>query len=312
MLFVCFFVGILFYGIETKECPSRISIEKSLLNAHVPGAAIIIVNTTDILYQEAFGHQSFLPTQLMDVDQSIFVLASISKTFIATAVMQLIESNVLLLDRDINGYLLPSDMNVFNPFYPTLKITLRKLLSHSASIANNPQLEPYFFRMNDRALTETTLAEACFEFLNPNASNWLAYPPGTVTLYSNVGSALAALVVERVTKMPFDQYVRRRILQPLGIDLAKAAYRLSDIEDHTNLVRHYSFNSSEFQANNKPVPLLNVTQVKTTFYSANAPQKSFRLLFPTGSPIHFIVFQFIQLVSYECLHILCRSICVCL
>lgn len=262
MLFVYVVFSTLFYVGYTHECVDRKSIEKSLLDAHVPGLAIVVVNSTDILYEDAFGHQSFLPTRLMDVEKSIFVLASISKTFIATAVMQLVESNTVQLDRDINAYLLPSDPNIFNPFFPTIKITLRKLLSHSASIASNPPVESYFFRMNDQALTDTTLAEGCFTFLNPNASNWLPHPPGTVTLYSNTGSGLAALVVERVTKMPFDQYVRMKILQPLGIDLKKAAFRLSDIEDHSNLVRHYSFNSSQYYQENNPLPLLNITQVK--------------------------------------------------
>jgi CubicO group peptidase (beta-lactamase class C family) len=246
--------------VHSKECPIRSSIEQSLLDAHIPGAVIIVVNTTDILYQDAFGHQSFSPIQLMDVEKSIFVLASISKTFIAISIMQLVELKLLDLDRDINEYLLPSDLKIFNPFYPIHSITLRHLLSHSASIGKNFEIENQFFRAGDQALTETNIAEGCFAFLNPNASNWLPYPPGTVTLYSNVGSALAALIVERVAKISYEQYVRDKILKPLGIDVTKAGFRLSDIEDHTNLVKHYAFNSSKFDWN-KFTPQLNVTQV---------------------------------------------------
>ncbi|CAF4837996.1 unnamed protein product, partial [Rotaria socialis] len=51
---------------------------------------------------------------------------------------------------------------------------------------------------------ETTLADICFTYINPNTSNRLPEPPGSVTYYSNEGSALAALVVERMTKMPYD------------------------------------------------------------------------------------------------------------
>jgi CubicO group peptidase (beta-lactamase class C family) len=246
---------------NTKECSTRSSIENSLLDAHIPGAVMVVVNTTDILYQDAFGHQSLLPAQLMDVDKSIFVLASISKTFIVAAVMQLVESKHLDLDTDINQYLFASDPTISHPLYPTYSITLRQLLSHSASIGKNNEVEINFFQTDDKALTETTLTEACFSFLN-NASNWLPYPPGTVTLYSNVGSALAALIVERVAKISYEQYIREKILKPLGIDVKKAAFRLSDIEDRENLVKHYTFNSSQPHDWNQMTPQLNITLVK--------------------------------------------------
>jgi len=247
--------------VSSKECPSRSSIEKSLLDAHIPGAVMIVVNTTDILYQEAFGYQSFFPKQIMNVDKSIFVLASISKTFIAIAIMQLVESKLLDLDTDINQYLWLSDPKISHPLYPTHSITLRQLLSHSASIGKNFEVENNFFQTDDQALIETTLAEACFSFLNHNVSNWLPYQPGTVTLYSNVGSSLAALVIERVAKISYEQYIKENILKPLGIDVKKAGFRLSDIEDQSNLVKHYSFNSSTLHDWNKFLPQLNVTQV---------------------------------------------------
>ena len=83
-----------------------------------------------------------------------------------------------------------------------------------------------------------------------------------MTLYSNVGSALAALIVERVANMSYEQYVKDKILKPLGIDVKQAGFRLSDIEDQTNLVKHYAFNSSQLHGWNTFLPQLNITQVK--------------------------------------------------
>jgi CubicO group peptidase (beta-lactamase class C family) len=250
-----------------KECPTRSFIEKSLLDVHIPGAVMIVINNNDILYQEAFGHQAFSPTQLMDVNKSIFVLASISKTFIAVSVMQLVESNLLDLDTDINKYLLPSDPHISHPLYPSHLITLRHLLSHSASIGNNDEAESSFFQSDDKALTETTLAAACFSYLSDNASNWLSKPPGSVTLYSNVGSAFAALVVERVANISYEEYVRQKILKPLGIDIKQAGFRLSNIEDQENLVKHYSFNTSHLEKWSKMTPSLNITKVNAFSYN---------------------------------------------
>jgi CubicO group peptidase (beta-lactamase class C family) len=249
---------------SAKSCPSRSFIEQSLLDAHIPGAVVVVVNATNILYEEAFGHRSLSPVKMMDVDKSIFVLASISKTFIAVAVMQLVESNQLDLDADINQYLSSSNQRISHPQYPSHAITLRQLLSHSASIGINEEIDLTFMQSGDTALTRMSLADACFSYLNHNASSWLPKPPGTVTLYSNVGTSLAGLIVERVTKMPYEHYVREKILKPLDIDVEKAGFRLSDIENREELVRHYAFNASYLEEWNERLPQLNVTKVKQT------------------------------------------------
>ncbi|CAF3535605.1 unnamed protein product [Rotaria sp. Silwood1] len=247
---------------SAKQCLSRSSIEQSLLDANVPGAAVIVVNHTDILYQEAFGHRSLSPVRIMDVDGSIFVFASISKPFVAVAVMQLVEENKLDLDADINQYLSsssPLNRRIFHPQYPSHSITLRQLLSHSASIDINKEVYDNFMQIGDTALTKLSLADACYIYLD-NSSNWLPTPPNTVSLYSNVGNALAGLVVERVSQMPFERYVRENILKPLNIDTKKAGYRLSDIDNHDELVKHHVFNASLLDQWNQELPQLNIKQ----------------------------------------------------
>jgi CubicO group peptidase (beta-lactamase class C family) len=89
----------------------------------------------------------------------------------------------------------------------------------------------------------------CFKYLSPNTLNWLPRPPGNVTLYSNEGSSLAALVVERIIKMPYDQYVKENILNPLNINIRKTGVRLADFQNTDELVKHYAytFNSSFLQ-----------------------------------------------------------------
>ncbi|CAF4871495.1 unnamed protein product [Rotaria sp. Silwood1] len=247
---------------SAKECLSRSSIEQPLLDAHVPGAVVIVVNNTNILYQEAFGHGSLSPVRMMDVDASIFVLASISKPFVAVAAMQLVEANKLDLDADINQYLSsssPLNHRIFHPQYPSDSITVRQLLSHSASIGINEEAYNTFMQTGDTALNILSLTDACYTYLD-NPSNWLPTPPGTVSLYSNVGNALAGLVVERVTQMPFEEYVREKILKPLNIDTKKAGYRLSDIDNPDELVKHYAFNATLLDQWNGEWPQLNVKQ----------------------------------------------------
>ncbi|CAF2208774.1 unnamed protein product [Rotaria magnacalcarata] len=98
---------------STTNCPNRQAIEQSLNKVHIPGALIVVVNGTNILYEQDFGSQSLLPLKPMHADQSIFVLASISKTFITVVVMQLVEKKLIDLDTDINQYLSEPNKRIF-------------------------------------------------------------------------------------------------------------------------------------------------------------------------------------------------------
>ncbi|CAF3216527.1 unnamed protein product [Rotaria sp. Silwood2] len=94
MLLLLFILVLVFNAADSTDlsCPNRQFIEHSLNKVHIPGAVIIVVNASDILYEQAFGYQSLSPIVAMDLDKSIFILASISKTFIGVAVMQLVPS----------------------------------------------------------------------------------------------------------------------------------------------------------------------------------------------------------------------------
>ena len=262
-----------------KDCPSRVFIEQSLRDVHLPGAAIIVVNASDILYQEAFGYQSLSPMQMMDAEKSIFLLASLSKTFLGVAVMQLVETNRLDLDADINEYLSSSKPRLFHPKYPCHSITLRHLLSHSASIRVDQIIGLTFIKPNDSwSIPGTTLEDVCYEYLSSNVSNWLPEAPGSVTVYSNVGTALAALIVERVAQMPYEYYVREKILKPLSIDVKKAGYRLSDIERRDELVKQYAFNASSLGLWQQELPQINVSKVRKSQHAVGKTQQISELL----------------------------------
>ncbi|CAF1369539.1 unnamed protein product, partial [Adineta ricciae] len=245
-----------------STCPNQEWIEQSLKKIHVPGAAIIVVNATHVLYEQAVGYKSLSPKEPIDIDKSIFSLGSISKTFIGIAVMQLVEQELVDLDADINQYLSEPQRRIFHPHYPSHSITLRKLLSHSASIYVNRQAEDSLFKPGDEAFKES-LADVCFKYANPNTSNWLPKPPGSVSLYSNVGSSLAALVVERIVNMSYSDYVEEKILKPLGIDITKTGVHLSDFENPDDLVKSYAYASDAFYIEqwHQMMPQFNITQI---------------------------------------------------
>ena len=197
------------------ECPpSKLSIERALLDDNIPGVAVVVVNTTHILYEQGFGFN--LPPFAADrrpvsARKSIFAIGSIAKTFIAVAAMQLVESKDLDLDIDVNRYL-PFPLRVAHPLYPNYTITMRHVLSHTASIGPNLQQELSYFSPNDD-FTQANFTEDVFSYVRNN-SNWLPNPPGTVALYSNAGAALGALIVEYIARQSFEDYLHEHILEP--------------------------------------------------------------------------------------------------
>jgi hypothetical protein len=118
-------------------------------------------------------------------------------------------------------------------------------------------------------------------------------------LYSNEGSSLAALIVERITKMPYDQYVKENISKSLNIDTRKTGIRLADFENTEELVNHYAYasNASFLDLWHQEIPYLNITQmpVGLSVYLMKFLNYRFKI-FHHGHMFHFLVSVVIQQV----------------
>ncbi|UJR10029.1 hypothetical protein I4U23_014252 [Adineta vaga] len=264
MTVVCFLFILILIQVDSvvSECPATISSIQNLLDgAYIPGAAIIVVNRNEIIYEQAFGYHSppiSNSRRLIDTSSSIFVLASISKTFICVAAMQMVESNHLNLDTDINEYLSPS-IRIVHPYHPNVKLTTRHLLSHTAGIGPNLVEELKHYLPGDD-FTQTNLGDVINDYLSHKES-WLPVVPGNITFYSNVGTSLAAFIIGRLAGMSYEQYVYEKILKPLNIDEKKASFRLKTFEDNQEtLVGHYVHNASYLQQFQQMGPQLNIIQ----------------------------------------------------
>ncbi|CAM4819712.1 unnamed protein product [Rotaria magnacalcarata] len=227
-----------------SQCPPTASSIQPLLDkAFMYGAAIVVVNASDIVYQQTFGYDSPLNSnqrQPINDSNSVFLLASISKTFIAVAAMQMVEATRLNLDTDINEYLSPI-LNVVHPQYSNVTITMRHLLMHASGIGANAAVEIESYMLGD-AFIQINLGDVLTKYFNDTAG-WLPISPGNRTFYSNVGTNLAAFVIERLAGMRFEQYVQDRILKPLNITEKMGGYRLSSF-DEKSLVGNYLYNES--------------------------------------------------------------------
>ncbi|KQZ71641.1 hypothetical protein ASE06_19775 [Sphingopyxis sp. Root214] len=174
----------------------------ALARGDISGAAVVVVKDGKVLVAKGFGYADRASRRPIDVENTLFRQASISKLFAWTAVMQLSEAGKLDLDRDINTYL---DFEVPPRF--GRPITLRHLLTHRSGFA-----ETYRELMTpDRASTPTL--ETYVKRHLPDR----IYPPGTNVAYSNYGATLAGYIVQRVSGERFEDYVARHIFAPLGM-----------------------------------------------------------------------------------------------
>ena len=207
-----------------------------------------VVKNDKILHSGAWGFADKNKNKLT-TDNTRYLVASVSKTITAVAVMKLVEQNLIGLDDDINQYL---PFSVRTPSFPNDKITLRMLLSHRSSLSDKFQetFDLYCYQ-KDCAMSLDQYFKAVFlnngQYSSPD--NFSNSQPGTAEDYSNLGSALIGYLVERITKIPFDVYCKNNIFTPL--EMNKTEWRLSNtpiseiaipyFDEATNTNKHYTF-----------------------------------------------------------------------
>lgn len=204
---------------------------------HIPGFQVSILNQEKVLYSNAQGYAN-LKEQIPYTQNTIQQIESISKTFIALAVMKLVEEGKLDLDADINQYL---PFKVENPHARNSPITLRHLATHTASI-NDGKKYNKAYTILDKDLIENnnypkhlkkeikqvrknqliSLEEFLRNFFTKKGKfyskkNFFKKPSGKEWYYSNIGASLAAYIVEEVSGQPYDDYVMENIIVPLNM-----------------------------------------------------------------------------------------------
>jgi CubicO group peptidase (beta-lactamase class C family) len=229
-------------------------IEQLMAAAHIPGLSMRVVsgNSSSALYQQALGYTDIV-VKLPLSNETVFNLASITKTITCICVMQLVEQGLLDLDTDINKYLLANKWPAINnPYRPSDVMTLRHLLTHTSSIgsASNVNILP-----NDMLLS-IPLKNYVYQQLLPagnlyNATSWLNAPVGTAFHYANAGIALVGLLIEAVTHISYEQYSVTNVLDPLEMATDSHWTYLEYVAKGqlSLLSSHYSFNitSEEYQ-----------------------------------------------------------------
>jgi CubicO group peptidase (beta-lactamase class C family) len=182
-----------------------------IVSNEVPGAVTVVATRDSVLRMNAQGWADPEHKAFMRVD-SIFWIASMSKPITGIAVLMLVEEGKLSLDDPIAKYV-PELAGLKTPDGKTPRITLRHLLTHTSG-------------MGEATDEEAKAARALSDLIPAFASKPLAFVPGSKWQYCQSGILTLGRIVEIVSGVPFDVFLRKRIFDPL--DMKDTTFYLSE------------------------------------------------------------------------------------
>lgn len=185
--------------------------------AEIPaGLSMVIIHNDQVVYANGFGLADG-PKDIKATPETIYMWWSMTKMVTATAIMQLYDQGLIDLDVPVSDYLeyIPAEQS----------ITVRQLLNHSAGLPT-PDAD-FFVEINldgEPILDFDNIAKTyCKEFTKTS------FEPGTSAAYSNKHYMLLGQIVAEVSNQPYIEYVKEKILTPLGMDNTDFAYSSEDM-----------------------------------------------------------------------------------
>lgn len=165
--------------------------------------SVLAYRNDKIVYEKAFGYRCKEKGNIDTLEvQDIFRIASISKNFVAAAMMVLVDQGKVGIDDDVNKYFdkLPADkrISVRNPSFPDKAITVRMLLNHTSSITGSMSSSDY---ANGLTKIKYTSSE-----------------PGKAYNYTNMGAEVAGAIVELASGQRLDEFVKANVLDKIKMD----------------------------------------------------------------------------------------------
>ncbi|MFM7629586.1 MAG: serine hydrolase domain-containing protein [Algoriphagus sp.] len=196
-IFLCGYILFFISPLHAQESSTQ-RLKQLMQEQPVMGLSVAVVKEGKVVHTQALGwkEEGKIPLQTTD----LFRIASISKSFTATGLLQLVEKKKISLDDDVSDLI---GFQIRNPKFPDTVITLRMLLSHTSSLNDS---QGYF----------------ALDQVHPEKnSSWQqaynAYAPGEGYQYCNLNFNLAGAILEKYSGARFDAYIQENILKPLGL-----------------------------------------------------------------------------------------------
>jgi CubicO group peptidase (beta-lactamase class C family) len=213
-----FFDGVLNVQLESK---------------HIAGAVVAVVVDDKVVFMKGYGYSDIDARRKVDPEKTMFRIASISKLFIWTSVMQQVEAGKIDLDTDVNKYM--KDVQIPQAF--DKPVTMKNLLTHT------PGFEDYVLGLFAHKREEIRPLP---EVLNAQMPSRVR-APGMLSSYSNHGTAMAGYAVACVSGQSWEEYVEQHILKPLGMEHTMLRQPPTD-ELAADLSKGYKWEGGRFKA----------------------------------------------------------------
>lgn len=177
-----------------------------------PGLAVTVLRDDEVVLQRGYGYAD-VTTRAPMSERSGVVIGSTTKALTCTAMLQLVEQGLVDLDAPIRRYL---------PWFRVAddeaseRMTVRQAITHTAGLPPSAADNPFFLFSDDDA------DDALDRYVRSLAATPLLWPPGEGWLYANDGFVIAGRIVEVVSGLCYEEYIRRHVFAPL--DLVDSAF----------------------------------------------------------------------------------------
>jgi len=268
----CFFLTALSFRSFAQQASADQDIQEIMQKYSAVGAAVAVVRDGELIYRNSFGYKD-LDNKVPLTENDIFRIASISKSFSATSIMQLVEAGKLSLNDDFSNLV---GFKIRNPNFPDVVITLKMLLSHTSSLNDSQG----YFNLDAVNPEKNTDWAKCYN----------NYRPGTKYEYCNLNFNLIGAVIEKKSGQRFDQYVKKHILDPLQLN---AGYCVDSL-DSARFVKLYEYKSSD----------KSYTEAKAAYAPRREEIKNYILGYstPVFSPTGGMKISAVDLAKYMMMH----------
>lgn len=172
-------------------------------NETIPGLAVGVVYNNEVIYTKGFGVKN-VETKELVTERSLFHMASVSKTFVATGIMQLVQREKINLDAPLVDYL---------PYFQLQderykEITIRQLLNHISGMPDEPDYEWEKPQYDEGSLER---------YVRAQKDKALMWNPGEKFAYSNIAFEILGDVIAKISGVSFEDYMKKNILDVLDM-----------------------------------------------------------------------------------------------
>jgi D-alanyl-D-alanine carboxypeptidase len=175
-------------------------VQDKMYSEQIPGLAVAVFKDGKILKAQAYGFAD-VDSKMLATTNAVFRIGSVSKQFVATAIMMLVEEGKISLDDPVSKYLDDSPGR-------WKKITIRHLLTHTSGI---PDI------VNENIPLDSGPGDFDQHVFKAVARRSLHFAPGDEWRYSNSNYHLLGMIIRKVTGENYDDFLRERIFEPLGM-----------------------------------------------------------------------------------------------